>query len=110
MLLLSSMEHRLEKAKTESSDIVDPEDYDLVLKQRRKLAQLEDTFYEEDSLGEEEEEEEPSETMMTTKARLLTVASVSAVRTKSRWKPIRRATKWQDPVRGRARETARRRN
>jgi len=61
VLLLSSMEHRLEKAKTESSDIVDPEDYDLVLKQRRKLASLEDTFYEDDLHDEEDEDEEPSD-------------------------------------------------
>jgi len=54
MLLLSSMEYRLEKAKEESSDIQDPQDYDKVMKQRIKLAKLEDTFYE-DSYGEEKE-------------------------------------------------------
>lgn len=46
MVLLSSMEHRLETAKSEMG-VEDPNDLDLVMKQRITLAKLEDTYYEE---------------------------------------------------------------
>lgn len=59
MLLLSSMEYRLEQAKKEDAGIKDPQDYDKVMQQRIKLAKLEDTFYEDgDDDGDDEEEEE----------------------------------------------------
>lgn len=54
MLLLSSMEHRLETAKAEKSDVEDPSDLDLVMKQRIIMAKLEDTYYD-DNYDEDEE-------------------------------------------------------
>lgn len=56
MLLLSSMEHRLETAKVEKSgEIQDPNDNDLIMKQRILMAKLEDTYYD-DNYDEEEED------------------------------------------------------
>ena len=59
MLLLSSMEYRLEKAKQEDSGVQDPQDYDMVMKQRIKLAKLEDTFY--DDFADDEDGDDDSD-------------------------------------------------
>lgn len=58
MLLLSSMEHRLEKAKCEKNSTEDPNDVDLVMKQRILMAKLEDTYYDDHYDDEDGEEEE----------------------------------------------------
>jgi ribosomal protein S18 acetylase RimI-like enzyme len=58
MLLLSSMEHRLETAKTDKSDIADPNDYDRMMNQRIRMAKLEDTYYDDNYDDEEENEGE----------------------------------------------------
>jgi hypothetical protein len=54
------MEHRLEQAKTDQTCTDDPNDDDLVMKQRILMAKLEDTYYDdhyEDEEGDEGEEE-----------------------------------------------------
>lgn len=59
MLLLSSMEYRLEQAKKDNStNIKDPLDYDKIMKQRIRLAQLEDTFYDEGTTEDEEDRDD----------------------------------------------------
>ena len=56
MLLLSSMEYRLEQAKKDNStNIKDPLDYDKIMKQRMRLARLEDTFYDEGTTEDDED-------------------------------------------------------
>jgi hypothetical protein len=61
MLLLSSMEHRLETAKLQDG-IDDPNDVDLVMKQRLLIARLEDTYYEENINTESADEDGHEET------------------------------------------------
>jgi hypothetical protein len=61
MLLLSSMEHRLETAKLQDG-IDDPNDVDLVMKQRLLIARLEDTYYEENINTESADEDGDDET------------------------------------------------
>lgn len=65
MLLLSSMEHRLETAKLQEG-VDDPNDVDLVMKQRLLIARLEDTYYEEniDNDSADDEDDEDSSQMI----------------------------------------------